>query len=271
VGVHRRYVLGAISTALISSSWAPIAKAQLPPQPRLVPHPDPALFQSGDLIWPKKPGAYVPYNSGTKNTPEVDRSRWRQERDEYIQQASSLPNLDSLTKKRIQLLRDMDYREFIAVYEGAQEPGLPGVYSGGSFYVGHVGILEVDSRQTPWVIEALLDGGVVRSSYAEWIAERRDQVVWLGRLAELDAQLRAKIIPEATREIGKPYNFWNFDLGDDNGFYCSKLVWFSIYRSLGFSVDGKDNPHRLLWLSPKQLLYSPAILRIFDPGPYANL
>lgn len=235
-----------------------------------LPLPDPALFQSGDFVWPKKPGAYVPYNSGSGNTPDLDRIEWMAERDAYLDEISKLPNNDVTTNQRIQTLRQMDYREFIAVYAGDQQPGMPGVYSGGSIYVGHVGIIEVDDAKVPWVIEALSSQGVVRQSYANWLNQRTGQLVWLGRLKQLPAVERAKVVVEAKAHLGRPYQFWNFDLDDAQNFYCSKLVWLSVFRSLGFAVDGKANPKRWLWFSPKQLLYVPTIDRLHDPGPYAR-
>jgi len=264
----RRYFLASIATLPLLMA-ADGGNAQPTENPRVVPHPDPTTFQSGDFVWPKKPGAYVPYNSGSTNTPAQDRARWVSERDAYIKRESSRANLTALDRERIAALRDMDYREFIAVYAGAQQLGVPGVYSGGAVYVGHVGILEVDANKTAWVIEALFSEGVVRHTYADWIAKRSDEVVWLGRLKQLGEQERGKIVTEAKEQLGKPYDFWNFDLNDASGFYCSKLAWESIFRALGFGVDGNDNPKRLIWFSPKQFLYTPAIVRLHDPGPYA--
>jgi hypothetical protein len=268
VNINRRTFLAA--TAAITSCSAVFQMlAQTNDAPRVVPHPDPATFQSGDFVWPKRPGAYVPYHAGSTNSPEEDRARWARERDDFLQRESGKPGLTALDRERIEALRKMDYREFIAIYEGAQRPGQPGVYSGGSVYVGHVAIIEVDANKEPWVIEALVQNGVVRHRYNDWITKRADEAVWLGRLKDLDASKRASIVPKATEQIGKPYNFWNFDLNDDQGFYCSKLAWMSIYRALNFGVDGNNDPKRLLWFSPKQFLYTPAIVRLHDPGPYA--
>lgn len=233
---------------------------------RNLPRPNPALFESGDFLWPKNPKAFVPYNSGSPNSPSQDKEQWAKERESYL---NSTSDNDETLQRRRKMLREMDYREFIAIYEGDQKIGEPGVYSGGSVYVGHVAMLEVDSNKTAWVIEALLGKGIVRKTYVDWVKERENQIVWLGRLKNFDAQQRAKLVPEAKKHIGKPYDFWNFDLNDDKEFYCSKLCWLSIYRSLGVAVDGNKNPKRLLWFSPKQLLYLDAINIIHNPGSYA--
>ena len=233
------------------------------------PRPDPALFQSGDFVWPKVPGAFVPYDAGSARSAAEDQARWEAERKRYIDALRARPDLDSTDRERIKVLSQMTYRDFLAVYEGNQTLGVPGAYSGSGFYVGHVGILDIDSNGKAWVIEAVLGAGVRRVVYDEWLNARPKQMVWLGRLRQLSPQARASIVPEATKYIGKPYDFWNFDLNDDSGFYCSKLVWLATFRSLHFAVDGVDRPKRVLWFSPKQLLYCKTVDRLHDPGPYA--
>jgi len=75
---------------------------------------------------------------------------------------------------------------------------------------------------------------------------------------------------EASKYIGRPYDFWNFDLNSDIGFYCSKLVWLATYRSLKFAIDGNANSHRIFWFSPKQLLYTRRVIILLDQGSYTN-
>jgi uncharacterized protein YycO len=236
-----------------------------------LPRPNPALFESGDFIWPKKPGVYVPYNSGSSNSPEQDKEQWIKERDIYLRKNVNSSSDDGILQKRLNILPDMQYSDFLAIYEGDKKLGETGAHSNGSVYVGHVGILEVDSNKTTWVIEAMLGEGVVRKKYSDWMKKRSDEVFWLGRLKQIDAVRRHKIAVEAKKYLRKPYDFWNNDLNDDSGFYCSKLAWLSIYRALGFPVDDNENPRRHFWFSPKQLLYLPRMERIHDPGPYASL
>ena len=252
------------------AAWSPSSSVGAD-APRLAPRPDPALFQAGDFVWPKKPGSFVPYNAGSKNSPERDRDNWRQERDTYLGTVGATLTPDAELRQRIQIFRDMDYREFLAVYEGNQEIGVPGAYSGGSVYVGHVGIVDIDGDGIPWVIEALIGKGVVKTRYVDWLTSRSDEVVWLGRVAQLDGSQRKKIADAASKEIDKPYRFWNFDLLDSSGFYCSKLAWYSAFSSLGLALDANPKSNRVLWYSPKQMLYSATIIRLFDPGPYASL
>jgi hypothetical protein len=73
---------------------------------------------------------------------------------------------------------------------------------------------------------------------------------------------------EASKYIGRPYDFWNLDLADTSAFYCSKLVWLAIRYGLGFDIDGDSNPKRAFWFSPKQLINEPGIELIVNPEPY---
>jgi hypothetical protein len=232
--------------------------------------PDPKTFQSGDLVWPKKPGVYVPYDAKVGGAdPHEEERRWTAERDQFL--ANVTTRAPHFTPADIESFRTMSFREFYSRYAGDQLPDTPGVYSSGSgLYVGHVGIIDIDTSGEPRVIEALLQPGVVEHSYSDWLKGRPGEVVWHGRVRELPAESRAKISVEARRYLGRPYDFWNFDLADDKGFYCSKLVWLAIFRSQGFAIDGNADPKRHFWFSPKQLLYLKTIARLHDPGPYAS-
>jgi len=167
--------------------------------------PDPSLLESGDFLWPKKPGVRIPY--AFRNLEEID--------------------------------------------------------------IGHMGIVELDENKILWVIDASYGRGVMRISYKEWISYREDQNIWVGRLKGFSTIERSKIVEEAKKYIGKPYDFWNLDLNDDTAFYCSKLPWLSIYRALGFAVDYISYSKRPLWFSPKQFFLLPNIEKIYNPGIYS--
>jgi hypothetical protein len=233
------------------------------------PHPRAEIFESGDFLWPKKPGAFVPYRQRLDLTPKRDQEVWESEKSEFLRR--SVAESTYLTQAQLSALRNLDYREFLARYHGDQEPDTPGVYSSSEgLYVGHVGIVDITSSGQIYVIEALDDQGVVRNSYTDWLAGRPGEIVWLGRLRKAGRETRAKISVEAAKHVGRPYEFWNFDLDDDHGFYCSKLAWLSIFRSLKIAVDNNLNSKRAFWFSPKQLLYLPAIDRLHDPGSYQS-
>lgn len=257
-----------ITSILLGSISGSIAFAQ-DEESRALPLPNRGAFQSGDFLWPKKPGMYVPYHSGGAAVFESERARWAEERKRFLDRQRE--GSSSLTPIQLDTLRSLDYREFHARYAGDQKAGTPGAYStAGGIYVGHVGIIEVDGTGTPWIVEALWDRGVVRHTYDEWLRKRPGEIVWHGRIRDVDLASREKVVAEAIRHVGKPYDFWNFDLSDDSAFYCSKLAWLSIYRTLGFAVDGNASPKRGFWFSPKQLLYTKPMARLHDPGPYAN-
>ena len=91
-----------------------------------LPRPNPAMLQSGDFVWPKKPGAYVPYNAGSRNTAIDDREQWTAERDAYLRRYSTVIVSDPVLQKRLELLQSLEFREFLSVYAGGQLPGPTG-------------------------------------------------------------------------------------------------------------------------------------------------
>ena len=221
--------------------------------------PDPKQFQSGDFLWPKKPGVFVPYDAGPPRAQDADEAKWTEERDRFV--ANVITKAPYFTPAQTEKMRRLTYSEFHSAYTGARRTK-SGTYSSvGPIYVGHVGIVEIDEAGVPWVIEALWGRGVIRHTYADWLAERTGEVVWLGRLTKLSAAQRARIPVEARRQLGKPYDFWNFDLNDESGFYCSKLAWMAAFRSLNLAVDGNPNPSALL------LVFAEAILVCSPYGP----
>jgi hypothetical protein len=231
------------------------------------PLPRSELLESGDLVWPKKPGSFIPYSQRVGLDRSKDRAIWENEKEEFLAH-SSQPDCH-LTTRQISIIRNLDYRSFLVMYQGNRPLATPALYSSADAHVGHVGIIDVAPAGEIYVIEAL-DQGVVRDTYQNWLSGRPGEIVWLGRLDRTGKAERAKISMEAAKYVGRPYNFWNFDLDDANEFYCSKLVWLAIFRSLGVAVDGDPNPKRAFWLSPKQLLDLAIIRRLHDPGNYAT-
>lgn len=233
----------------------------------VAPTPNPSTFESGDFIWPKKPDVYVPYHAGASATPEQDAPQWQQERTTFLESLASQPT--HFNAAGIERLKLLDYKGFYALYVGDRPPEQFEPFGiGDGVYVGHVAIVELDANGTPWVVEALYRQGVIRQSYQQWLASRPGELVWHGRVRDFDTKERARIAAESKHYIGRPYNFWNFDLDDDKDFYCSKLVWLSVFKALGFAVDGKPNPDREFWLSPKQILNADAVLPLHVPAPY---
>jgi hypothetical protein len=252
-----------LSSLVVSSPFAvyPADDGATPPAAR--------LLQAGDLIWPKKPGAIVPYNSRPGEADESDAVRWRREKEDYLNQLRRNPDPSPEEKERYAALEKMTYKEFLAYYLGDRIPDQAARFGLGFIEVGHVGIIEITDGR-PFVVEAMWGPGVQRLSYADWLQQRPGELFWVGRLKEVSPEKRAAVAEKAAEEIGKPYNFWDFDLEDANGFYCSKLAWLSIRKGAGFSPDDENNPNRLLWFSPKQLMKSKHIELIANPGDYGS-
>jgi cell wall-associated NlpC family hydrolase len=231
--------------------------------------PERSTLQSGDFIWPKKPGEFVPYNAGAPSDIEIERKRWDDERKNFIQQVRSNLNSTAPERQLATNLEAMDFREFLSLYQADEPLGVPRAFSGGAeiLYVGHVGVVAVENNAIS-VIEALWGKGVVRTPYDQWLKDRQGSWVWHGRVAQQPPDTRSTIAAAAAKYLGKPYNFWNFDLSDSNGFYCSKLCWLSVRDSLSIAIDNKPNSKRDFWFSPKQLLKCQAVQKIFVPGSY---
>jgi hypothetical protein len=247
--------------ALATAFGASMSVAQA--QPNYSP-PDETLLEGGDFIFPKKPGDYIPYiDRGEQlSTFTEDEAEWNEGKRKFL--ATVKEKFPYLSDQDIEAIRRLSFAEFYAAYAGSVVSNEPHLQRGFSLYVGHVGIIQVNGGKK-WVIEALGGKGVIKQSYGDWLSGRPNALVWVGRLKDPPLDSRIKVSHEAAKYIGRDYDFWNFDLDDDRAFYCSKLVWMAVFRSLGFAVDGNTNPKRKIWFSPKQLLYAGAIKRIIEP------
>jgi len=255
-------VLVLLGVALFAVTPHVVVRAENPS-----PFPDPAILQTGDLIWPKKPGAIVPYNSRPGEASTGDRNRWETEKRGYLTELKKKPNPTDEEKRRYSLLQGMTYDQFAGQYLENRQPDAAAPLSTGVGSVGHVGIIQIQNG-IPTVVEAMVGFGVRRLTYADWTKQRPGELVWLARLKDLSPEKRVAIADEAASYIGRPYRFWNFNLEDDSGFYCSKLAWLSILKGAGFPPDDQLNPHRVLWFSPKQLMGSHHLQFIVNPGNY---
>jgi uncharacterized protein YycO len=171
-------------------------------------------------------------------------------------------------------VEQMDFSSFYHKYAADMSPDEFITFGGGNIlYVGHVGIIDLDaSTRQPYVIEAKWKMGVIQTAYDKWLQERGDNIlVWHGRLKEDPPAGRSSIVAYAKRMIGRPYDFWNFDLSDETGFYCSKLVWRSVRQGAGIPLDDEVNPRRLFWYSPLQVMKSAHLQMLSSPGNYRNV
>jgi hypothetical protein len=251
-------------------------------EPEIPPHPDPASFQSGDLLWPALPDTIIPYSRSVGVSRED--AAWIKERDAFLQTmpASADPASQALRER----ISNMSYSEFRALYlqDSESQPEKPGNMTTRTFKipsvaVGHVAILDVGKDKVPRVIEAVPKGkkrfeivtdrfqdGVIVTPYREWIDVHKDYKVWHGRVKT--EKKRSQIAAAAKSFLKRDYWFWSFDFSDETAFYCSKLVWVSAYKGLGIALDGDANTSRQLWLSPKRLMKLDTVTMLHNPGKY---
>ncbi len=83
-----------------------------------------------------------------------------------------------------------------------------------------VALIEVDSNEKIWVIEASPKNGVQRLKYTDWLHDNNGNCNNVYRLAEpFDT---AAVIARAKSLIGKPYD--NAFLPDNDAYYCSEFI-----------------------------------------------
>ncbi len=249
-----------------------------------LPHPDPETFQSGDLLWPALPGAVIPFFRAADAQPvteESEAAEWEREKQRFIEQARASGDPEQIAIANE--LENVTYSEFRSRYYNATGPGERRLtpFAAGLPQVGHVAIIEVDSDGKRWVVEATpkaetryeslysrFPDGVIRTPYGEWAEIHKEYNVWHGRVKDRPETERAGIANAAKQYLGADYWFWSFNLGEENAFYCSKLVWLSVWKSLGLSLDGNTSLERRFWVSPKQLINAPTIEVLYSPAEY---
>ena len=185
--------------ALAATMTAPAVASAQAPLPKAVPDfPDSQKFQTGDLLWPKKKGAFVPRTRSIGAAPpNEERKTWEAER----QRALSEPQRAGLSPEVAEKLKTMRFDEFERLYHsGGAAPPAQGQATrgllGDTISVGHVGIIEVGANGIAYVIEATPQGpgnasGVIRTRYADWLNAYANIQVWHGRLSATRRKRRA--------------------------------------------------------------------------------
>jgi len=233
--------------------------------------PGAGALESGDLLWPENPNAVLPYKVASGGT-ESKAALWLKERDRHLASLASLaiqstgPALTNADWRRRRLLEPMDYAKFVRVFANDESPDGESPRAG-RLGVGHIAIVRI-REGTATIVEAVWGAGVREVRYPDWASERTNEPVWHGRVKNASTEARAAIAEYAATQVGKPHNFWNFDLGDESGFYCSKLAWLAILKGTNQAVDGRAQARELLWLSPKRLLGARAIDVLQQPAGY---
>jgi hypothetical protein len=236
-------------------------------------HPDPESFRSGDLLWPKPDGAVIPYALPARPSVDDEASRWSRQRDDFVASVRMNEAAGAEERASAQRLHAMTFEEFrFCYYGGVRLAGVDSLARTLPIYVGHVAIVSM-AGPTALVVEAV-SPEVRQIPYADWLDGRGGDAVWHGRLAHVSDADRVKFARQAAAFEGRPYDFFNFDLSDDAAFYCSKLAWLSAHRALSsptrpFALDDDPSPRRHVWYSPKQLMGSPHVTLLFEPGLYS--
>ncbi len=208
--------------------------------------PNEADLKSGDLLWVKGADEIIPYAA-----PE-DSETWKERRDQFLQKNkekqadySTLRNLTYNDFNRGYFF-DRSYGETVENYSSGDE----------TISVGHMAIVEVTNNGKRYVIEAASPRlGVIKTQYKKWVSQLgKDRVIWAGRFDKKINVHIPEIIKLANKQVGKSYDFWNFDLSDDKAFYCSKLIWYIVWKVTNIALDDNVNPTRFIWFSPKQAL-----------------
>jgi hypothetical protein len=241
-------------------------------------HPDPKTFAAGDLLWPSLPNTRIVYDKAAAGDAE---DAWEKERAEFLQ---SLPDNEDGRALRA-TLQNMSYRDFSAMFmqgrtkaqlreKGADLP---------RFSVGHVAIVDIDSKGKKWVVEAMpktdtnyrivygrFPNGVIATPYNEWIKHHAKYNVWHGRIKVKGKDKRANIAKVAQGFKNRDYWIWALNFSDESAFYCSKLVWVSAYKALGVALDDDKTLKRRLWFSPKKLMTLSNVEMRYSPGDYGK-
>ena len=227
--------------------------------------PNPAAFKTGDLIWPRKPNQYVPYDTQPTGSFAKDKAEWEREKRTFLERVSKDGTASDYERAVAAGLEAMTFERFHARYIGEGGDGELSA-QGWLPYVGHVAMVFF-KEDKPWVVEAI-PGKVRTIAYEDWLKERGDEYVWHGRLKTLTEPQRAKLVAEMVRHDQKPYSFWNLNLADAGWFYCSKLMWYGIFQAIGLALDDDPEPRRFFWYSPKQMMKSRHIQMLYSPGDY---
>lgn len=232
--------------------------------------PDPATFETGDLVWPRADTQFVPYDA--RADADLAARAWESQRDAFVARVASNPAAPEHERRLVERIAGWTYRDFLE-FPG-EEPlgaGRPGPRP----WVGHMGLVQVRGG-TPWVVDATPTrqagsgpqgpAGVAEQTYAGWLADNaRDGAhVWHGRLPGLTAAQKEAAVLVALEQTGKPYDFLCLALDDTSGFYCSKLIWYAFWKAAGLSLDG-EGPKRRFWFSPLQAMRSPHVRMMWSP------
>lgn len=129
----------------------------------------------------------------------------------------------------------------------------------------HVGLVEL-TPAGPVVIEAV--GPVQATPWRTWRARGEGGRVLVLRPRDLPPEALSRVVAEARRELGKPYDL-RFGWGDE-ALYCSELVHKAFLRGAGVALGEKERLGALLAAAPgdRASLERAAAARWRGPPPH---
>ena len=253
--------------------------------------PSPDALEPGDFLWSKPMCSYVPLykTDGMANTKPEE--AWEQEKKEFLDRVAKSGS--SSKYPEIHNIERMTFEDFVLKFQGpealqnlqtqsenarvAGNVSALGIANFFNLYCGHAAIVgKPDEGGVPQVIEAEYKFKVVKITYKQFLKNHDDSDVFHGRLKNYSKDLRAIVADKADKYIETPYDFWNFNLRDKSGVYCSKLPWLCVYDAFTTALDHKAlDGWRPFWFTPKMMTESPDIemlehrtlVEFTKPGP----
>jgi Permuted papain-like amidase enzyme, YaeF/YiiX, C92 family len=216
------------------------------------------LAQDGDFIWIKPKNAFVPQLPKPRYYPDF--------------QTISDDLYEFFTGKKVERIELKGARALTQTPRTILNDIIGFVLR--IIYPGHCAIVHKKDGVTN-IIEAWGEAPnmVISTEISEWYDKNDDYTggpysFWLGRLEGFDEQDRAKISDYAQTQLGKKFNFFNFDLDNEKSYYCSKLAWLAIFKTLNLAIDGHPKAERIYWFSPKNFIKCKGIKLIYGDDKY---
>lgn len=237
--------------------------------------PDVRDLKSGDILWRRRWVDVIPDLSW--------REIWQRLFRFARPQVENVPPIDLfhtgkarlLAKQAARLGANHDYVRRLQKLKAPRPTGgfhihLAGVEFGSHWgmYVGHPAVVDVVGSRR-YVIDATQSyGGVAITRFDKWIETSPQSSLWHGRLKYRSESELAKIAQAAASVKGKPYEFFELDLADDSGFYCSKFIWWAIYKALNVAIDDDPDSTRNWWLLPRDTAACACFERLYWPAEF---
>ncbi len=199
--------------------------------------PNPALFQTGDLIWPRASEEIVFFRHD--HPPGAS----------WLAQRPAESDLEAAQRARLNLFeRDI--------------------------WVGHVGLIDIIDGQ-PWVIDATtgrsaapFKSGVAMQPYADFLADAAhvNRHIWHGRFRGLTGSQAQAVAQAAKQYLDRPYGLSPLGFEHTDTFYCSKLIWHAVRDALGVEMPTAASSGWPRWFTPWDLMNFEGVELLYQPA-----